>query len=145
MGRRKHEWGPEFVGVGAVGGPGEDGAQQGAAVHAAQSSFFIDKLPVGGVDDENRGFVGVRRVAFFVAQRVDGRHLGSKWVVCCVLVYSYVDLGFRRSQPGQSNLFVFAPTSRREFGVLSYKFGVWSCIGALLAWPVSAARVQTRA
>ena len=87
MGRRKHEWGPEFVGVGAERGAGEDGAQQGAAVHAAQSAFFINKLPVGGVDDAD-GTVTSVRVAFFVAQRVDGRHLGSKWVVCCVLVYA---------------------------------------------------------
>ena len=86
MGRRKYERRAVFLRIGAVRGAGEDGAQQGAAVHAAQSAFFINKLPVGGVDDAD-GTVTSVRVAFFVAQRVDGRHLGSKWVVCCVLVF----------------------------------------------------------
>ena len=88
MGRLKYERRAVFLRIGAVRGAGEDGAQQGAAVHAAQSPLVAHKLPVGGVDDAD-GTVTSVRVAFFVAQRVDGRHLGSKWVVCCVLVYAY--------------------------------------------------------
>jgi hypothetical protein len=87
LGGRKYERRAEQSGKCQKRGAGEDGAEQGAAVHAAVAALVAHELPVRGFYDEDRGFVGVRRVALFVAQRVDGRHLGSKSVVCCVLVF----------------------------------------------------------
>ena len=71
MGRRKYEWRALVPGVGAVRGAGEDGAQQGTAVHAAQSALVFNKLPVRGFNDEDWAFValGVARV---ISWRVDG-------------------------------------------------------------------------
>ena len=112
MGRRKYERRAVFLRIGAVRGAGEDGAQQGAAVHAAQSPQLADVLPVGGVDDAD-GTVTSVRVAFFVAQRVDGRHLGSKSVVCCLLLFApWAQLKLRPIKLFCSDEF-FAPTSER--------------------------------
>ena len=79
MGRRKHERRAVVAGVGAVRGAGEDGAQQGAAVHATFEALVFNKLPVGRVDDEDGCLARVKKwglarvgIARVISWRVDG-------------------------------------------------------------------------